>query len=171
MLSTLLLPLSVARRTAFLTLPINLTGKDNQLIQSHPVTPPHYEEIMTLWHNDIYDMMKLWQQTSTPSPYHDTVTPWQPLWTWTECRGCWSWGWLWRRRQCWTSVPGPRRWYTAGERYQWGATAISLLYTGRAALYSPPGGQQEHLPPVTSLHVQEKCREQTWHYHRVIGTL
>ena len=35
------------------------------------------------------------------------------------------------------------------------------LYTGRGALYSPPGGQQEHLPSVTSLHVQEKCGEQT----------
>ena len=39
-------------------------------------------------------------------------------------------------------------------------------YTGRAALYSPPWGQQEHLPSVTSLHVQEKCGEQTWHLAR-----
>ena len=76
MLSNILLPLSAARRTAFLTLPINLTGKDNQLIQSHPVTPPHYEEIMTLWHYDLMTFMTWWNYDSRPAHHHHITTLW-----------------------------------------------------------------------------------------------
>ena len=64
-----ILPLSVALRTAFLTLPTNLTGES----LCYTMTLWHHDT-MTLWH---YDTMTPWHHDTMTLCISDTMTPWE----------------------------------------------------------------------------------------------
>ena len=47
--------------------------------------------------------------------------------TWTACRGCWSWGVLWRRGRCRTCWRGQQTWCTGNTRIKWYVSTPSRL--------------------------------------------
>ena len=112
---------------------------------------------MTLWHHDTmtqYDTMTLWQYDTTTLGHPPELSA-EDVRVEDGSEGGATGGPV-----CGVCGDEILRGRDGNEELQ--LAASWQTYTGRAALYSPPGGEQEHLPPVTSLHVKEKCREQTW---------